>query len=584
MQRITNSSFNSKIGNYKNKPEKSNIISFAGQIKEKLDPQKVWNTFTNEIMPVYRETNHCDNICKHLEQTLKNIEFNGKKDFDVKVIPYTDEQGRRKHNVIATRHNVKDNNAVILQAHMDMVWVTDRKDENDNRIELVEEIINGEKWFTAKDTTLGADNGIGLALALEIAKSPAFKDIPLQIIFTEDEETTSEGALNVKGSDIKGKIGINLDAEYFGRIIAGCCGMEIYDIKDKKVPTIPLAKLDKNNPNTTYKSLTIGLKGAKGGHARDVHLGGVNAFTEVITAVNNLPEELKKFVHIREIKGSGENDKMNAIPTKASVQLVVAEDKLEEVKDFIYYNLNQVVEKKKADKGDSELGIILKASKNNIPNETKVLEPNFQNRLLKVFSGSKIDFNEIKINLTDDLEIKPDNARLHSGLYKLHDDPNKPCFGDIVTSQNIGILHLEDGKLNISIGLRSSNNAHLKYFNSKSKAALAYLLDEKVQQKASDHSPVWSQFNSKLSDLAIQAYKDTGVGNPIKKDNHGCLEPGIIIDNVKKAGKYITFIAAGPDIENPHTTKERIRANSIVGISDFITDLLFKIKNEIIKS
>lgn len=569
------------------------IITFASNLERNLDFNKVKNTFENEIVPIYRETDHCDQIRTYLAHQLSMLKNDdGSPEFDVKLVPYLDEEGRKKANIVATRHNVNPNKkrTVILQAHMDMVWVNIRDDKENKKIKIDKNFIeNGKRYWKAEGTTLGADDGIGIALALEIARSKNFKDLPLQIIFTDDEETTCAGAYNFPATLLAAPTSekspkasfINLDAEFFKNVIVACAGMESYKIENKVVESLRLSEI---KPNQNFKELIIGLDEAKGGHARDVDKGGINIYTELFKLLKNVTKDGKNDVLISNIIGCGENDKFNAIPKRASMKLLVSEKKYEEIKDLLKSKLDEIIEQGKENGNEPDLKMIfdspsLVADKNSI-----VLNPDFQTRLINVFSGKELTRADFPNELNKFVKSDISDFSMLSGLKRKHEKEDDPCKGDIITSQNIGVLNInsvDDKKMimNLGLGLRSSDSDDLKKFNEKTKASLTYLFNEPVNQGKYNHAPAWSQVNSSLANLTLDAYREVGIENPRQKDNHGCLEVAIFSEKAKLAGKQMDCEALGPNIHDPHTVNERVEIASLEKFCVFISNLFTKLIN-----
>ena len=177
-------------------------LSFKGAL-DNLEPEKVFRTF-EEITQIYKESGHNEEISAYIAEKLKKAGF----DTEVKG----SEHGNGQYTIVATRNvDKKKKNAIILQSHMDIVGVSvDENGKSDGNtrkpivLERVSEVINGNQttliknksgeWLKAHNRTLGADDGIGVATMLAIAEDPKFRNIPLEMIFTTDEEVGKCGA------------------------------------------------------------------------------------------------------------------------------------------------------------------------------------------------------------------------------------------------------------------------------------------------------------------------------------------------------------------------------------------------------
>lgn len=199
--------------------------------------------------------------------------------------------------------------SVIIQNHMDMVTdATPDRDidfDNDPIALLVE-----DGWVTADRTTLGADNGIGCAAALALVDEKEIKHPPLELLFTVDEETGLNGAINLDASLLSGKKMINLDTEEWGALYIGCAGGIDYELEGS-------IGFDKQDGMSAYE---ISLKGLKGGHSGiDIHTGRGNAITILINLFNQIdfPFDVVEF-----IGGKAHN----IIPRDASVTLAFKDE------------------------------------------------------------------------------------------------------------------------------------------------------------------------------------------------------------------------------------------------------------------
>jgi dipeptidase D len=264
---------------------------------ENLEPKQVWKHF-DEI----RKIPHCS---KH-EEKIRDYILDFAKKHNLKS--KTDKIG----NVVISKpasSGMEGRPTVILQGHMDMVCEKNSDITHDFTKDPIKLKLKGD-ILTADGTTLGADNGIGLAISLAILEDNTLKHGPIEALFTVDEETGLTGAFAMESSMLTGKILLNLDSEDFGVVTVGCAGGG-----DSKIQ-LPI----KTQPiNGNLESVTIKISGLRGGHSGvDIHEQRGNA-VKLLTRMLWKARDEHKF-YITEIKGG---DKHNAIPREAYAKISV---------------------------------------------------------------------------------------------------------------------------------------------------------------------------------------------------------------------------------------------------------------------
>lgn len=173
----------------------------------------------------------------------------------------------------------ENNTAVILQAHLDMVPQKNNDIEHDFTTDAIKTIIDGE-WLHADNTTLGADNGIGMASCLSVLSDDSIQHGPLEVLLTTDEETGMTGAFGLQADSLQGKILMNTDSEQEGELYVGCAGGINVNID------LPFEVMESE---PTYKAFEISVTGLKGGHSGcDINLGRANAIKLLASALGNL--------------------------------------------------------------------------------------------------------------------------------------------------------------------------------------------------------------------------------------------------------------------------------------------------------
>ena len=299
-----------------------------------LQPAIVWNNF-------YGLT-RCPRPSKHEEIVRQHIlDWAKERNIDAK----TDETGNIIITVPATP-GYENRKGVILQGHMDMVPQKAAATEHDFLTDPIETWIDGE-WVKAKGTTLGADNGIGVAMGMAVAEDKELKHGPVEVLITYDEETGMSGAKALKPGLLKGDILINLDSEDEGELCIGCAGG--LDAKaDFKYET-------KNTP-AGYVSYKLSVKGLSGGHSgMDISLYRANANKVLANAI--LPVMEKYGVKLVDIKGGSLR---NAIPFEGEAEIAVPAEKCVAVVRSIKKTFAQLTERYK----ESDPAMSCKIAKN----------------------------------------------------------------------------------------------------------------------------------------------------------------------------------------------------------------------------
>jgi dipeptidase D len=474
---------------------------------ENLEPKLVWKHF-DEI----RKIPHCS---KH-EEELRNYILDFAKQYDIKS--KTDKSG----NVVLSKPGTsgKENNpTVILQGHMDMVCEKNSDVDFDFSTDPINLKLEGD-ILSADGTTLGADNGIGLAISLAILEDNSLKHGPIEALFTVDEETGLTGAFAMDSDLLKGKILLNLDSEDFGVITVGCAGGGDSQIQ------LPL----KTQPiDGNLETITIKVFGLRGGHSgvdiREQRGNAVKLLTRMLWKAKDF-----KF-YISDIKGG---DKHNAIPREAFALVAV-------------------------DKSDKDKFIsTLKSEEKNILEEFKPIDPKFKVEVE--------DNDDIKSTLNYDSQVKLLNL-LHGlphGVDKMsYDIPNL-----VETSTNLATVAIKDGNASIGLSTRSSIKSALQDFRDRIKAT-AELSGASVEEDTP--YPGWKpNLNSKILDLSKKIFKDMYGKDSVVEAIHAGLECGIIGE--KFPG--MDMISIGPTIKYPHSPEEQVHVSTVDNFYKYVLKIL----------
>lgn len=406
----------------------------------------------------------------------------------------------------------EDHAIVALQGHMDMVCVKVEGSDHDfakDPIKLLEE----DGWITADGTTLGADDGIGVAFILAVLDDDSLKHGPIEAIITTEEETSMGGAGRLDLSQITAKYLINIDSEEEGILTVGCAGGLDLEIE-----------FDKKFEKADGDFIEVGLKGFAGGHS------GMEIDEFRLNANKTLGRLLEGIdgVQIATISGGV---KRNAIASKANA-LVAVPNK---------------------DKAIS----LIKERIAEIKNEYKDVDPKGEIWVKEASFDGEVLTKELSKNIIDLLFVIPD------GLYKKVGD-------SIVTSSNLGLIEDREGVIWISSMFRSEIDSQKFY-----KAAISKKIVESFGARAeitSEYSG-WQREDSPIIDLAKEVWKDVHGDEMQIATTHGGLECGLF----KKTLKDTEMISFGPEIQGAHSPEERVNIKSIANNFEFLIELLERI-------
>ena len=407
---------------------------------------------------------------------------------------------------------------IVLQGHMDMVCEKTIESNHDFSKDPINHIVE-KGWLKAKDTTLGADNGIALAMAMVTATDPEIEHPPLELLFTTDEEIGLRGANEIKPGFVKGKILLNIDSEETGIFITGCAGSSRTHIDySPEMETVPL----------NYESFIIKIGGLKGGHsALDISKSRGNACELLVRGLEGLTGELP--CSISSIKGGSA---MNAIARTAEAVITAEKGSKDTIKSY-WNKYSRII---KSEYSYTEKNIYLECD------ETE----NSQN-MIKDTSG-----------FIKNLRIIPHGIQ--------HMDPG--LCTQIETSINFAVIKMHDSSIRITTMQRSSVKTRLDELTERIKT-LASVTGGKYSLDI--YSVPWQpDLKSNLLKRSFKTWKTLYNEDPRIEVTHGGLECGVI-GNVSGGMETISF---GPDIENPHSPDERLNISSVGKVFIFLTELL----------
>lgn len=463
---------------------------------EGLKPEKVWEHFARIC-----EIPHCS----FNEEKLGNfmLEFAKERGFEAEK----DEAGNVVVRVPATEGH-ENAPVIVLQGHLDMVCEKNADIEHDFEKDPIEMVKDGE-WITAKDTTLGADNGIGLAAAMAIADDEDSVHGPLEILATVSEEVGLIGAGKLQPGFLKGKTMMNLDSEELGAAYIGCAG------GGDSVLTLPVSYMD---APSGADGIVVRITGLRGGHSGiDIIEQRGNAIQILTRAIARAAEEMGVF--ISEINGGS---KRNAIAREASAVLAVdgGVDKFKSI----------------AEKEVSEISVELGGREKDL----KII-------VEKSDSPAKVLDEKSGTTLIDLLLALPHGVEAM----------NYDIEGLVETSNNLATIKSEEGKAVIGTSTRSSISTALDALSERI-AAVARLAGADV--KIEEPYPGWKpNLDSEILAVVKKVHEEEFGKEPEMKAIHAGLECGIIGE--KFPG--MDMVSIGPWIEHPHSPDERVNIPSV---------------------
>ncbi|MHA1413069.1 MAG: beta-Ala-His dipeptidase [Promethearchaeota archaeon] len=437
---------------------------------------------------------------------------------------------------IVANPSLDDSKRVVLQCHMDMVCEKNENMDHDFskdplKLKIIE--IQGKKWITAEGTTLGADNGVGIAYLLTIMKlihegKLKFDTLNLDLLFTVNEELGLKGAKEIEHHMIGGKYLINLDSEEDDKFTIGCAGGLTMKIEGD----IDFKEIKNFGPNLI--PIQISIQGLQGGHSgTDINKGRANAIKELTKIVWNLEKEFK--IHVSSLKGG---NLPNAIPREASAILHVEESDFENIKEKV-----RLIE-------------------NNIKELYNGIEPDL------VVDFKKLESHEIQECFSPDFQKK-----LLSFLYLVPNGPihNHPTIKDLVhTSSNLASIKPVNNKIEIIISQRSLNEAEKHQIFEKVKALLE-VIELKFDITIRGEYPSWPpDFRSTLVSIAKSTYKELFNEEVTIQAIHAGLECAILREHFPN----IEMISIGPNVIDGHSPDERLEVQSVGKVWKFLIKLL----------
>lgn len=487
--------------------QRSNKTVFKG-----LKPEALWHYF-EEICRIPRLSKNEKKIREYL------LEFAGKNKLEAKE----DNVG----NILITRPSHADymnRKTVVLQSHMDMVGEKNSDHPHNWESDPIIPVLKGG-WITASGTTLGADDGIGIAAQMALLTDIELKAGEIECLFTVDEESGMTGAKNLNEDFFKGRILLNLDSEDEGILYIGCAG---------GMDTVGTMNFKKESAPPDHKAIEISLTGLRGGHSGDeIHKGFGNSLKIMADILHELQREFGIFLN----NFNGGNLK-NAIPREAFAKIVCKKNLLEIVKDRIR-SIEINIQK---EFGAVEQNLKLKAVNCRLPQF--IIDPVKQEDLISM------------------LKCCPHGVLSWS----------KDMKGLVETSTNLASVKFKKGDIIEVVTTQRSSSEHAK--RDASGMVESCMKQAGAIITKSTGYPGWTpDLNSEILKITCKAYKKLFGNEPGIKAIHAGLECGLIYEKFRK----IDMISFGPTIKGAHTPTEMIEIRTVIMFWDLLKEVISNI-------
>jgi dipeptidase D len=472
-------------------------------------PETVWKYF-EEISNIPRCSKHEEQILSYLKSFADARGFTWKQDKIGNICINKPAQPGREND-----------SAVVIQGHVDMVCEKNSGTAHDFMTDGIKLRIE-DGWLYGTDTTLGADNGIAVAMALAVLDSKEISHGPLEALFTVDEETGLTGAVDLDPSLVEGRTLINIDSEEEGYFYVGCAGGRVLrGTMDQQRIAVPAG----------FKSWKLTVKGFRGGHSgTDIHKEFGSAIVQAGRIVGELAR--KGDVYISQVEGGG---KHNAIARECSISLLLPQSiepaalvaELQTDAEVEYRGIESGISYSIEEAGQFSDTLSLKQSKD----------------LILLFA-----------------------AMPHGVLGMSKDIP-----GMVETSSNFAYIGTKYGKISVLCSQRSSRKSLRDEASLKNQIIMEAAGMEVTEETA---YPAWTpNLESKIAKTCTSLFEEMYSRKSEILSIHAGLECGIIGDKFKD----MQMISFGPDIRGAHTPKEKVHIESTARIWNFLVELLAKL-------
>ena len=483
--------------------------------KNELTPRCVFEQF-ERINEIPRPSKHEEKMIEFLK------EFGASRGLETKV----DETGNVLIRKPATP-GFENRKTVILQSHMDMVCEKLVDIDFDFQKDAIQTYVDGE-WLTAKGTTLGADDGIGVAIELAILDSNDIEHGPIECVFTVAEETGLTGAEGMKAGFMGGDMLINLDSEDEGQIFVSCAGGMTTEAK---------FHFKKEAAPAGHFFIKISLKGLVGGHSGDdINKKRANAI-KVLTRF--IYKEMNKF-DLR-VANFNAGKLHNAIPRDGIVVFAVPADKKEEVRADWNVFIANVEEEFHVTEKNMEFGMESVEAENVLPKETSTT-------LIRTLQA------------------------VDNGIFTMCQDEAIAWL--VETSNNVASVVTTDDEIKIVCSQRSNVMSNLENQANTIRATFE-LAGAEIKQK--DPYPAWKMNpNSQLTKTVVETYKKLFNKEPKVLGIHAGLECGLFSERYPN----LDMVSFGPTLRGVHSPDERLHIPTVQMVWDHLLEILKNIPQQ----
>jgi dipeptidase D len=457
-----------------------------------LEPSRLWQLF-EQICAIPHPSKHEAKISAWIQSWAVDLKLSVKED-DV-------------GNLIICKPatlGMENRKGVILQAHMDMVPQKNANTDHNFIVDAIKPYIDGE-WVTAQDTTLGADNGIGLASALAVLASDDIAHGPLEVLITIDEEAGMTGAFGLKANWLKGELLINTDSEQEGEIYMGCAG---------GIDGTATFNLNYEQVADNSQAFNLSISGLKGGHSGvDINTGRANACKLLVRFLLSASEQFD--IQLTELNGGSLR---NAIPREADASFVVAREHIAPL--------------------EAELARYLTTIKANLT----AIEPDIELLLISPEEFDRCWTKQCQLPILHALNACP------NGVMRMSDDIN----GIVETSLNLGVMRSKGNKFVAMTLIRSLHDDGR--LSAQDMVHSVFSL-AKAEIQFSGAYPGWKpDNNSAIMQTVRETYHQLFGKTPEIMVIHAGLECGLF----KTAYPHWDMVSFGPTIKFPHSPDEKV--------------------------
>ena len=458
----------------------------------KLQPEALWRNF-HLLTQVPRPSGHLEKIQQFLLDWAKERNIDARLDNAGNILMYK-----------PASPGMEDRKIVTLQGHIDMVPQKTPDSPHNFETDPIETWIDGD-WVRARNTTLGADDGMAIATIMAIFEDDTLCHGPLEAFMTSDEETTMYGVEHMEDGLLKGDILLNLDNETHGELMVGSAGGINLTAELEFKPVAPEAD---------DKAVRISLHGLRGGHSGlQINEGRANANKNLARVVADAIANFE--ARLAEWKGG---NMRNAIPREAEAVLTLPAENVAALKETVETEWQR-----------------------DLFEEYGIVEPNLQIEVTEVPLPATLVPEEIQDNLVDSL------LACHNGVLRFI--PHLPTI--VETSSNLAIVEIVDGRAFFKVLVRSSRDSMRQNCVDTLEACFS-MAGMKVETDGA--YPAWQPSpQSEIVELMESVYQDL-FGEPAKVQVvHAGLECSVILSHCPN----MDVVSFGPTLESPHTPNER---------------------------